>query len=169
MGCERHEIALASQCIPGHKNGSKFAAILRASGEASTMTMYAKTNSPTRRKRLHGWQRIGIVLSALWIIGIIAYLLYQRSAETDRLADAAYQLCDAWSAQALRENLSQGHPYNQPDCWAAWRNTEEGLRPMPQEEWRGYLLLAAIPMILAWIGAYLMASVVRWIRSGFSG
>ena len=37
------------------------------------------SEKPIQRRRFFGWQRIGIVLSVLWIIGTFAYALNQQS------------------------------------------------------------------------------------------
>lgn len=52
-----------------------------------------------QRRRLNGWQRIGIVLSVLWFVGTFAYALNDHA----KTADLALRLCSKPFNECLEE------------------------------------------------------------------
>jgi hypothetical protein len=104
-------------------------------------------------KRLNGWQRIGIVLSTLWLpVGWIWGNKIGMS-QGDYLIDA-YSLCvNTMTVQEMR------------DC----KLTFDQNYPLAiQYHWWYTVTLALVPIISAWPFAYLVRFIVRWIRRGFN-
>jgi hypothetical protein len=94
--------------------------------------------------------RIGIALSVLWLFGFPIYL----TADINKQADAAYQLCSA-AGQALRQEIKTTHAY----CWPRSGHVviQDVLR-MP-EAWS--LTLGALAVL--WLGGGIIFGMVRWI------
>ena len=100
------------------------------------------SEKPIQRRRFFGWQRIGIVLSVLWIIGTFAYALNQQS------EDAAFfhSIC-----------IKGGKTFN--ECWEESRVFRE-----ISWEWEVNVLgLALLQIGIAWLCVYLVVVTVRWI------
>ena len=98
-----------------------------------------------QRRRLGGWQRIGIVLSVLWIIGMIAYALNKQSQTADFMLD----ICRKTAGKTFAE------------CWEETREFRESWW------WTNVLGLALLQIGIAWLGVYIVVRTVRWIAGGF--
>jgi hypothetical protein len=106
------------------------------------------------RFHLHGWQRIGIVLSILWAIVSCLYIRYSQLENAEELSAAVYNRC-----KDAPENLVP-IPECIADTGAMYREFEGS--------WGSAALGALIPIPIVWLLAYLFVVTVRWIRRGFS-
>src|SRR6476469_2679837 len=93
--------------------------------------------------QLNGWQRIGIVISVLWVIVGSLWALHL-------LFDPIYQ--------RYFNCVSQGS-----FCNGILESELADARSM-QLEWIAFYGLAPIP--LAWLTVYMVIGLVRWIRAG---
>jgi len=102
--------------------------------------------------RLGGWQRIGIVLSALWILAVAAYAVFELASGPD-------------SAMLLIQMVvsKTGEPITVLDG-----NAYRDLVPVEPKLLVGRLLIALfVPVVTAWVLAYACAWAVRWVIAGF--
>jgi hypothetical protein len=88
--------------------------------------------------RLNGWQRIGIVLSALWVL---VGGLWGR-----QLAVAPYFDCIKSAPNIDTMNFCERYLQD-------WGSTA--------------MLIALVPLPIAWLLVYIVVWTVRWIRRGF--
>jgi hypothetical protein len=102
---------------------------------------------PMRKFRLNGWQRIGIVLSVVWII--IAGSWGWRHAYDQ--ADANFRLCVA--AIETASDLQS--------C------RETRLRAIAVPRGASAAVVALAPLLIVWLLVYGLVVLVRWIRRGF--
>lgn len=100
-----------------------------------------------------GWQRIGIVVSVLWVVGAAIYVRstqvefasYLYSHEVNScLPNDAIQTCLKLASEALKDNLKIG-----------------------QAHLSNILFSAIVPVAAGWIFCALFAKVVNWVMVGF--
>jgi hypothetical protein len=98
--------------------------------------------------RLNGWQRIGLALSVLWVLGSAGWLWYQ---ENDL---ALYQAGEEkrWCISIHADLTACATPF------------DEYHRAAVKDFWEWIPYLALIPVVVAWVFGY----VVAWIRAGFT-
>jgi hypothetical protein len=103
---------------------------------------------------MNGWQRVGVIVSVLWIL-IAGFHAQNASVEfRTNLAVASMMSCEATYKTGLSNQcdsrLTQGMEGAYSDAWAA--GAIVGLGPVP----------------FAWASAYLILFLVRWVRYGFN-
>ena len=115
-------------------------------------------------KALSGWQRIGIVISVLWLLGFPLYL-----ALVDHNSNLDAKIAD-WVADCAAHRL-QIVPNKDPIAAAEICRQTNPLVPMaPWDAFNMWLaLLVWGPVILLWLVSWIVLATVRWIRRGFTG
>ena len=94
--------------------------------------------------KLSGWTRVGIVASALWLVGVIGFACYEKFYGTP------------FGEFTFIEFIPSGP------------RTSEGLTPVDavlklgRIAWIGFL-----PVFLGWVGIYSVVQIARWIKQGF--
>jgi len=120
--------------------------------------------------RLNGWQRIGVVLTALWFL----FVLFHGA--------KGYLSVESGTGPFVR--TIQGTP---PHCTSPAPEPSPGQKTFSFEElhgcapdalvggtpdrseflWGELFAVAAIPPVLVWLLGYLLLGVVRWVAKGF--
>ena len=100
--------------------------------------------------RLNGWQRIGIVASALWALTSPLWGIRLGMEEAD------------YAKVALSDCLAE---HGNSD--ACWQTFHKDLATGFYIHWVFVGLAAFVPIILGWVGAYITVKIVRWVRRGF--
>lgn len=133
------------------------------------------------KKKLNGWQRLGIVISAFWILGVLGIASKEYSdwiATTTfkiRAADATASGSKEYFDWITATRCDTDHPPN--SLFTAWGNPQ----PCPEKvdplqlltQWNvqfrinRFLLVLILPVIVGWIGSYCLLRVVRWVKEGF--
>ena len=134
-----------------------------------------------RKKKFNGWQRLGIVLSTLWVLGVLGIAskeYYDWIADTTfkiRIVEATasgYKKYYDWITVA---RCGRDQPPN--SLFTAWGDPQ----PCPEKydplqlltQWRvsfrinRFLSIFALPVIAGWIVSYCLLGVVRWVINGF--
>ena len=115
------------------------------------------------RIRVNGWQRIGVVLSLLWVIfvcGLGGYEYIQGPSDMHYFIGTVK--ADATSAPAKNSDKPKG---GKP-------------RILSFEEFAGppairtfmfgrFITALIVPLVFGWVIAYLCIFVVRWVAAGF--
>jgi hypothetical protein len=99
-----------------------------------------------RSFRLNGWQRIGIVLTVLWAIGST---IWEVSSIIE--SDTSY---DSYDSCVSKPN-------------ADLRVCNQAFETEQFKEVRRGLVFVLLPIPIAWLIAYALVALVRWIRRGF--
>jgi hypothetical protein len=107
--------------------------------------------------RPNGWQRIGIVLSVVWVLGDG---LYQRDVD---LTNAAWHLDFAYTVCA--ETKTQRQDIDFKSCVD---EADKNYGVFLEGSWGNVVVLALVPVVAAWLLAYIIIRVGRWVRSGFA-
>ena len=113
--------------------------------------------------RLNGWQRIGLVASIVWVL---AGGFWGNEIALDEAWERTSAQRDLCVAENKRRYGEYG-PYEQvwtpcSDQFGAnyVRNTEG--------HWMFAALFALVPLSIAWLIAYVLIALGRWIRAGFA-
>ena len=98
--------------------------------------------------RLHGWQRIGIVLTALWVLGAGGVTLFRELKNADQQAIIAQKLC--------YENMRADD-----DCTLSYDETIGGYQEVAYIQ---TALVGVLPIPFAWLIAWAGAGIYRKVR-----
>jgi hypothetical protein len=106
--------------------------------------------------RLNGWQRVGIVLSVLWALGVWVYM--------DAIGEqAAQKAMTDWNNVCTERKLTQ----NELDLKSCI-DTAVKLAEYKRADWSGVpLITALVPIPVVWLLVYIVVWTMRWIRRGF--
>jgi len=102
---------------------------------------------------LNGWQRIGIVASVIWAIGAPIYLDSVAQQEAIGAFTHYYQAC-------------LDNPIEFEQCLERARWAYNTVTRYPLLSANG-AIAALVPVGLAWLLAYALVYLGRWIRAGF--
>ena len=130
--------------------------------------------------KLNGWQRLGLVLSALWlaVIAVIGFHSVSDSGSVDSeawyaLPSSAFGISVAGYNNLLRpEQCSTVHhkrPDLVPNVSDCVRGVEQTAYGEPSFGAKGLLLFGLLPVFCAWLAVYLSLFAWRWIAAGFKG
>jgi hypothetical protein len=118
--------------------------------------------------RLNGWQRIGIVLSVVWAVGAFIYARDAAENRAEEFARSAYQICFDNARRVLGDESdpsAQSH-YDAAlnGCYAELQRTRA---VWLAGSWGDAAITALVPIPVAWLLAWGLVALVRWIRRGF--
>ena len=102
--------------------------------------------------RANGWQRIGVILSVIWAIGAGWYQRAADMAHASLAARALFEIC-----------YSDKRPDN-PQCVV---DSTNAYNASIRESWVRVAVVSLGPILLAWLAAYVVLLVARWIRARF--
>jgi hypothetical protein len=123
-------------------------------------------------KRLNGWQRIGVLASIAWFIGMWAHVSnvqretyvkefrFSYGACRDALHDLIRNECGARAAEYAEEMCCYGSRMRDPSrqSWASWF----------MERNQSQIAAAAGLIPVWWLLAYIGVWLTRWVRRGFA-
>ena len=126
-----------------------------------------------RRFRLNGWQRIGIVLSVVWVVvaGVWVMSTVEHLASTrlrSCLLDASFRY-PAPRPQFYATGPPPEYEKEVARCEREFRNELNAYQAQYNRD-RLYAVarIGLAPILAAWLLPYLLISLVRWIRRGFN-
>ena len=111
--------------------------------------------------RLNGWMRIGVVLSVVWMAAGTAYWWNDESSRNIGLAKAL-----DWSQNVCITNNVNARAKGQPE-----HQSVSGAQLQAAYQRQASIgivaFIAAIWLVLGWLGIGLTYAAVRWIMKGF--
>ena len=111
----------------------------------------------TQRKRLNGWQRIGVVLSVIWLIGggMLTYQIVLGAGGTCTVDHTTLSEADqlALNARDYQKMITAGLLTVRRAC--------------DEEIYFRSLVYTVIPLVVAWLLVYGLVWLVRWVAAGF--
>ena len=105
--------------------------------------------------KLNGWQRIGVVASALWAIGATYYERTAKVSEAQRYYRQLLEWCEAalgWTPACV------------DDATAAYRR---GLAWDPGTVQDIVASALLVTVLMVWVLAPLIVKIARWVKAGF--
>jgi hypothetical protein len=102
--------------------------------------------------RLNGWHRIGIVLSIVWAIAVWFYARHVDLALHSNVLSLEYHRCADLPSEKERANCKE--------------RVRHDFESSFQADWLYVAAVALVPIPFAWLIAYALVGVVRWIRRG---
>lgn len=120
--------------------------------------------------RLNGWQRIGVVLTGLWL----AFMLFQGAvgyANLERGDGPFVEIVkgkEPHCSAPAPESLPDKKTFSFEDAWGCAPGAlVEGTPDTHRFMWSALLASALVPALLAWALAYASIAVIRWVAQGF--
>ena len=137
---------------------------------------------------MNGWQRVGIVLSALWVFCVIGYAIYERYSLPIKFFDEETKEPDiSWYSKPLlffdfgHYSVGEISPQLQR-YWQAKTDEEKRVaqadfdraasatRTVYETELKSFFWLCLLgPIAALWVLSYAVVYVSRWVISGFAG
>ena len=102
--------------------------------------------------KLNMWRRLGIVLSAFWLLGGGAWTYYSRDRYAADYAQESFNLC--------RESR---FTHSLQECVETVNKTQ---KMMMADVWPRIGIFTVVPIILGWILAFVGLWVARWVLAG---
>ena len=103
--------------------------------------------------KINGWQRIGIIASAAWVLGAGAYT-YDKTTKSDvALASATKVACD------------KAHPMDMNKCAS---DADAYLDRAARYELIDTTVAALVPVPLGWVAIYFILFLILWVRRGWN-
>ena len=121
--------------------------------------------------RLNGWQRIGIVISMVWLLTAFGMYFYELKNYPSGLANyipnIAHSHIYVWveDLEGTRIFRDQFKPENIDKDFADLINRTYSLEPAFSIS--GLLMFTLIPVVLGWLITYLVFYTFSWIKCGF--
>jgi hypothetical protein len=112
---------------------------------------------------MSGWQRIGVVISVLWLVGLPVYVLNDNNQRVyNNVLDCITPEKLAGGA-TFDQVLQRCHAVYGP--YLSWGDLARFFRDNVEMS-TGFLLG---PIILLWLVGWIVLGTVRWVRRGFTG
>jgi len=105
------------------------------------------------KARLSGWQRIGVVVSILWLVGSFIIFSNMQINAGKELANTVYSLC----------LMGKYGDANRCDYKAYLNMFTKGL-----PDWADVAFSSIAPIPVFWLVGWGVIRVLRWIRTGFA-
>lgn len=110
-------------------------------------------------KRLTRWQRIGVILSVLWMLGGTIYVSNWVLQGARERSLVHIELC-----QAINRNAA---PTAQQDCMKAGLEAgQRGEHPLGVPFLAFAAGVSAITLALAWLSFFIVRGTIRWVMRG---
>lgn len=102
--------------------------------------------------RLNGWQRIGLVLSVLWVLGAAIHVRNEQVNAADKLFQSQYRMC-----------LEQADPVKNCGDTVSLQTAMDATA-----YWSDAAFYAFGPVIAGWLIVLIAIRTLRWVSDGFS-
>jgi hypothetical protein len=106
--------------------------------------------------RLNGWNRIGLILTIIWLVGFPLYENGKREETRIRLASYSYRTC---IEESVKHNDHRDCSRVFEDEYRKMNSSADGLKE--------YFFFSVVIATIAWIIIYLVIYVVWWVIRGF--
>jgi len=113
-------------------------------------------------KRLNGWVRLGIVLSTAWVL-LVSYIYVDELLHHPSYA-LRYHLDGYFGWVEDSEATKGAHAGSKAK---GQEFSERYVLLKPTFSAAGYFKLTFFPVIVGWLGSYIIIWIFRWVREGF--
>lgn len=135
----------------------------RAFGAAIKDALHIEYHNVLRMNRLNGWQRIGVVLSVLWCLGVVGkagYESYEAASSNTRIAEC----CEEEKKRPFQMGKKAGESISW--CEAADVCARGTIKPIAPQL-LPFLALLLLPIAAGWFVILIAILAVKWVRKGF--
>jgi hypothetical protein len=112
--------------------------------------------------RINGWNRLGIVLSAAWLLVASWAYFYELNNHPSELTayfpHAGYEWIHDLDATKMAHKASQQQGKDFSDRFVLLK---------PTFDTYGFLKFILTPIVASWLGIYVVLWIFRWVRRGF--
>ncbi len=108
--------------------------------------------------KLNGWQRLGVILSIVWLLGSGIYINRLVTDSGMKSMVLVLNLC-------LDSSASSGGQ-NTPSCT---QKADDVYQDAVKNRYRDIAALTLIPLPIFWVLVYLAIFLYRWVCRGFKG
>jgi len=126
-------------------------------------TMQIEEHKLSRMYRLNGWQRIGVVFSALWCFGVVAKACYE-SYEAVSFNRSIAECCEEEKRRPFKKEKKAGE-------FITWCELADvcatGIKKPTAPQLLPFLALLLLPVVAGWLVVFLVIAATKWIRAGF--
>lgn len=105
--------------------------------------------------KLNRWQRIGVVLSVVWVLGAAYYERNRQMESGQTWMEISSQNCHGYNA------LAKDIP--KKDCSKEWDRAFQ-IHMIPQ--WENIAFVSLTPIPIGWGIVFLFIRIYRWIKAG---
>jgi hypothetical protein len=110
----------------------------------------------------NGWKRIGIIASAVWILGVGIYTYDSETESASRAIATEHVACDSH----LPDWRNDEKPY-EAAFRACDKHAEDSFSLAIRNARLSAELFAFVPVPLGWGFTYLILFLLRWVKRGF--
>ena len=118
----------------------------------------------TKRPRLGGWQRIGIVASVLWILGAGLAMRSHDVSNAQKQYEFAYSTC---IDQKRAQRADPTKPLATEIVSVCHKEGIDLYQLFLENSWGNVASVALVPIPITWLLAYMIIGIWRWVRRGF--
>ena len=105
--------------------------------------------------RLNGWQRIGVVLSVVWLIGAALYTRHEFVQNANDRAIYSYKEC-------MEHGLRESRACSSESAIVLNRHLAGG------PNWGEASSFVLSFTLIVWVGGFLLVQIFRWVKAGFN-
>lgn len=123
---------------------------------------------------MSGWQRIGIVISVVWCVGILAYWWLHRLDEPKATMQFAMHLCTQ-NYETDTNHLGWSDDRGRTQARARENACMDGAvtefvrdAHIASQDWPWVLGFCGLTLALGWVTGWIVAALTRWIARGFA-
>jgi len=113
--------------------------------------------------KLNGWKRIGIIASAVWILGVGIYTYDSETERASRTIAAEHVACDSSLPSDSKDESAYEAGFRTCN-----KEAEESLALAIRNARLSAALVAFVPVPFGWGLVYLALFLVRWVKRGFT-
>ncbi len=106
--------------------------------------------------KLHGWTRLGTVVSVAWIVVVAAVTIYQLHYASPGSA--------SFFVHFVPGSIPDPTPYT-----ISGQEVRGVVWDIPAVSYPVVATITTVPLVCLWLGVPLLVSTYRWIRRGFHG
>lgn len=103
--------------------------------------------------KFNGWQRIGVILSALWLVGAPIYM---------RMGQVQF------ASEQLSRSINNCLVSDIAECLEQAYKTHATLIAFDASTIPDFLFFALAPIFLGWLVGFIFVKTLLWIKAGFA-
>ncbi len=112
--------------------------------------------------RINGWQRIGIVISVLWLLATCGAYFYELKNHPSELATYLPNSAYVWVEDYAKTKIAHGEASAEGNDFS-----DQFVFMKPTFSASGFLKIVLCPIVIGWLAIYLVFYTYGWVKRGF--